>query len=134
PDRSRVNARIVVGPQRGDPTPRYGEILSSPAQITCRRERGIIDVVRTDDPVVVGVDPVQPPGLGDELHRSHRAFRPGLPIRAVRFGRSGIHDAQGAAGAVETNTPDRRSHIPVGRYRRAPVGAVMALHLPDTGP
>ena len=42
-----------------------------------------------------------------------------------------VDDAQVAAGAVEANTPNGRTHISVGRQRRAPVGAVVALHLPD---
>ena len=50
------------------------------------------------------------------------------PSPAIRVA---VHDAQVVAGAVQADTANRRGHVSVRRYRRAPIGAVVTLHLAD---
>ena len=115
--------------QRVHPAARCGQVLAAEAQIPRRRQRRVVEVVRADHPVVVGVDAVEPPGLRDELHRPHR---PGVDRVAVQR-LLAVDDLEVAVGAVETHAADRRADVAVGRDRRPAVGAVVALDHADTG-
>ncbi len=61
-----VRIRLVVSPQRFHPPPLWRrQVAAAIAEIAGGRQRSIVDIVGTDDAVVVGIDPpIQPPISG----------------------------------------------------------------------
>jgi hypothetical protein len=119
---------MVVAPHGVPCARQLAQVGIAGAEVHRSGECGVVDVLRVDPAVSVGVRRDGPPALRDELHRTDRPVEVAVTVERAAVA---VADDRGVVRAVEAQSDDRRARPAVGSHDGAGESTVVRLHPAD---